>query len=109
MHELSITQSIVEIVIDYAGGKAVRRVQIEIGELSSIMPDALRFCFDVCSKDTVAEGAELEILRTEGQGRCLDCGREMPMAQLFALCSCGSRKVQCIKGQELRVKELEVV
>ncbi|NEP83423.1 MAG: hydrogenase maturation nickel metallochaperone HypA, partial [Okeania sp. SIO3B3] len=56
MHELGITQNIVAIVAENAQDKTVKRVTLEIGELSAIMSDALEFCFDICSKGTVLEG-----------------------------------------------------
>ncbi|NEN93909.1 MAG: hydrogenase maturation nickel metallochaperone HypA, partial [Okeania sp. SIO3H1] len=52
MHELGITQNIVAIVAENAQDKSVKRVTLEIGKLSAIMPDAIEFCFDVCSKGT---------------------------------------------------------
>jgi hydrogenase nickel incorporation protein HypA/HybF len=67
MHELSIANSIVEICAGRAGDARVTRVRLEIGQLAAVMPDAVRFCFDVCAKDTVLEGAALEIFETAGQ------------------------------------------
>jgi hydrogenase nickel incorporation protein HypA/HybF len=61
MHELSITQNIVAIVAEHAQGKKVQRVLLEIGKLSAILPDAIKFCFDICSQGTVLEGAMLQI------------------------------------------------
>ncbi len=108
MHELGIARNIVEIVAEQANGQQVNKVRLEIGKLSAVMPDAIRFCFDICTKETVLEGAELIIDEIEGRGKCADCGIEIVLGQLAAVCSCGSRKVVCIAGQELRVKEMEV-
>ena len=69
MHELSIANGIVELCAERAGGERVTRVRLEIGQLSAVLPDAVRFCFDVCAKDTVVEGALLEIIETPGRGR----------------------------------------
>lgn len=60
MHELGITRSVVAICAEDFGGAAVKRVTLEIGKLSAIVP--VQFCFDVCAKGTVVEGASLEIL-----------------------------------------------
>ncbi|MEP7271708.1 MAG: hydrogenase maturation nickel metallochaperone HypA, partial [Acidobacteriota bacterium] len=57
MHELGITRSIVGICVEHSAGARVKRVTVEIGKLSAIMPDAVRFCFDVCAKGTAVEGA----------------------------------------------------
>ena len=66
MHELGITRNIVAIVGERAAGRKVDRVQLEIGDMTAIMPDAIRFCFDVCAEGTVLEGAMLEILEVSG-------------------------------------------
>ena len=76
MHELGITQEILEIVTQRAQERKVKRVVLEIGRLSCVLPDAVRFCFDLCTEGTIAEGAELEILQPAGRGRCRLCGTE---------------------------------
>ena len=50
------------------------RVRLEIGQLAAVMPDAMRFCFDVCARNTVLEGAALEIVEIPGRALCDDCG-----------------------------------
>ncbi|AKV03372.1 [NiFe] hydrogenase nickel incorporation protein HypA [Labilithrix luteola] len=109
MHELAITQSIVEHIEEHLEGSRVVRVVLEIGALSAIVPDAVRFCFDVCARGTNLEGATLEIIRTEGTGGCRACGRTMPLDSLVASCACGSTDVAILRGQELRVRDVEVV
>lgn len=108
MHELSITQSIVSICEDNAGGAAVKRVTLEIGKLSAIMPDAVRFCFEVCAAGTVVEGAELVIIETPGRAVCRTCGEEAAIAALFGKCVCGSSDLRIVAGEEMKVRELEV-
>lgn len=66
MHELGLTRNLVAIVSEHAAGRRVSRVWLEIGTRSAILPDAVRFCFDVCSKGTPLEGAQLDILEHEG-------------------------------------------
>ncbi len=108
MHELGITQNIVAIVSEHAKDSKVRRVLLEIGKLSAIMPDAIKFCFDVCSQDTVLAGAKLEILEIPGLGKCRQCGAEIPLEQSFAKCKCGSMQIDLIAGEELKIKEIEI-
>ena len=67
MHELGITQEILAIVSRHARGARVTRIRLEIGKLAAILPDAVRFAFEVSRPGTVAEGAELEIIETAGQ------------------------------------------
>ena len=108
MHELSIAQSIVEMVGERACDARVHKLTLVIGRLSGVMPDALRFCFDVCSEGTVLEGAILEIIEPSGRGRCPDCGREQEITSLFDTCVCGAAGLDCIAGDELRIKQMEM-
>ena len=108
MHELGITQSIVAACCERCGTARVSRVTVEIGRLCAVMPDAVRFCFDVCARGIALEGAELQIIDLPGRGRCRDCGREMDMDDLLACCDCGAFGLECIGGQELRIRSMEV-
>ncbi|MBE9216624.1 hydrogenase maturation nickel metallochaperone HypA [Plectonema cf. radiosum LEGE 06105] len=108
MHELGITQNIVSIVSEYAEGKKVQRVLLEIGKLSAIMPDAVQFCFDICSQGTVLENANLEIIKTPGLAVCRQCGAEISLEKPFGKCNCGSTQLDLIAGEELKIKEIEV-
>ncbi|MBG1240668.1 hydrogenase maturation nickel metallochaperone HypA [Nostoc sp. NZL] len=108
MHELGITQNIVAIVTENAKGAKVQRVLLEIGKLSAIMPDAIRFCFDICTQGTVLEGAILEILEIPGLGRCRQCGAEIDLDKPFGICNCGSVQLDLITGEELKIKEIEI-
>jgi len=107
MHELGITQNIVAIAAEYANGQPVKRVTLEVGKLTAIMPDAIRFCFDVCCQDTILAGAQLEIIEKPGLARCRQCGAEVSVDLPFGVCACGSQDLQIIQGEELSIKELE--
>jgi hydrogenase nickel incorporation protein HypA/HybF len=109
MHEMSITQGIIELCLEHADGRRVTSLDIEIGELSSVVPEAVEFCFEACSKETALEGARLNIVRVPGKGVCLDCGRETALPELYgACCHCDSNRVTVVAGEELRVREIEV-
>jgi hydrogenase nickel incorporation protein HypA/HybF len=109
MHEMSITEGIIELCLDHAGGRRVRSLDIEIGTLSSLVPEAIEFCFEACSRETLLEGARLNIIRIPGMGQCLDCHRKTPLAELYGSCAeCGSNRVTILTGEELRVREIEV-
>jgi hydrogenase nickel incorporation protein HypA/HybF len=109
MHEMSITQGIIDICEQHAGGRRVLAVHVEIGELSSVVPDAVEFCFEACSQGTLAEGARITIVRIPGSGQCQDCGRETPLTTLFDSCKqCGSYHVTILTGEEMSVREIEV-
>jgi hydrogenase nickel incorporation protein HypA/HybF len=112
MHEMSIAESVLQIIEESAraeGCARVKTVWLEIGQLACVEKEALRFCFDAVMKDSIAEGAQLEIVETAGQGRCTQCGGEAQIAALYEACpQCGSYTMQVIAGDVMRVKELEV-
>lgn len=112
MHELSLTQNLVEIAEEHtrkAGGTVIRGIVLEVGELSGAIPEALEFAFDVCSKGTLAEGAVLTLRRTSGHGRCAICKAAAPCHELTAVCPvCGALGFELDAGLELRVLELEI-
>jgi hydrogenase nickel incorporation protein HypA/HybF len=109
MHELGITRDIVSIVAEHAQNLRVKRVTLEIGRLAAVMPDAIRFCFDVCCQDTLLEGASLEILEIAGLGKCRHCGAKIPLSEPFGICDrCGSVDLEIVRGNELKIKEIEV-
>ena len=109
MHEMSITQSVVDICGKSAEGRRVISVTLEIGELSGVVPEAVEFCFDACTRDTAMEGAHLIIERIPAMARCLDCGTASSVSAYYDPCpACAGYCMQLLSGEELRVKELEV-
>src|SRR6266850_2452421 len=108
MHELGITQEIVFIACERAGAARIKRLVVEIGKLSAVLPDSVRFCFDLCSKDTPADGATLEIIATPGLGRCRKCETEVVVEAPFSRCGCGSTDLEWLAGEELKIREMEV-
>jgi len=108
VHELAIGQSIVAAVTERLEGERVHRLVLEVGQLSGVVPDALRFCFEVCTRDTPVEGALLEIREVGGLARCGDCEREVEIDAPFGVCDCGSPSLEVLRGRELRIKEIEV-
>lgn len=109
MHELSITRSVVAVVAERAIGRRVTRVRLEIGRLSAVIPDAVRFCFDICARGTPLEGAALEIVEIPGKGRCERCALEVDLALPAGRCPrCEAAGLKVIAGQELNIKEMEV-
>ena len=108
MHELGITQDVIEVVRKRANGRRVVRVVLEIGVLTAILPDAVRFCFDLCCEGTEVAGAELQITEIPGRAQCRTCQTELTRSRPFALCECGSLNLKWLSGDELRVCEIEI-
>lgn len=109
MHEMSITQSVVEICERNAAGRRVTAVTLEIGALSGVVPESVEFCFEACTRGTLLDGAQLIIEQVPARGRCHGCGSETALQAYFDPCgSCGDYGIEVLAGEELRVKELEV-
>ena len=112
MHEMSLCESILGILEDEAekqGFCKVNRVRLEIGALSGVEIEAMRFGFDAVTRGSLAEGAVLEIISLPGTAWCLPCAREVEVAQRYDACSlCGGYQLQVTGGEEMRIKDLEV-
>ena len=112
MHEFGIAQSLLEIVeqqaLPYQGAKVIK-VQLRIGKLSGILPDALRFAFEALSTGGVAEGAFLVIEEVPLRIRCDQCGKVSVVDDSFMICPyCGLTDVELIEGRELEIRSMEI-
>ncbi len=112
MHEMSICESIVNVIEQQAvaqGFSRVKCVRLEIGPLAGVELEALRFCFDVVCKGGLAEGAVLEVIEVAINAWCMQCAEKTDVKQRYDPCpKCGSHQVQITGGDELRIKEMEV-
>ena len=113
MHELSLLENVREILEEHAANQhfsKVSRVTLEIGKLSCVDPEALRFGFDVVMKGSLAENAELFITVLNGIGLCQQCGQQSVMETLYEPCaSCDSPDVKILQGREMKIRDLVVV
>ena len=101
-------ESMVSAVVERVGATRVTTVRLEIGRLAAVVPEALRFCFDVCAQGTSLEGATLEIASIAGRARCRSCGGEWAIESYADLCDCGATDLAVLAGEELRIKNVEV-
>jgi hydrogenase nickel incorporation protein HypA/HybF len=109
VHELAIAESMVDAIRARIGSRRVRRVQVDVGRLSCVEPEAIRFCFDLCARGTTVEGASLEINDVPGRGRCSECGAaDLELTGPLPLCRCGSACVEILDGTQLRIRAVEV-
>ncbi len=108
MHELSIAQSIVDTVTERAAGRRIVEVRLRVGRLSGVVPDALRFSFDLVAAGTPAEGAALRIDEPAGRAGCRSCAATFDLPNLVLLCPCGSSDVEVLAGRELAISAMEV-
>ncbi len=112
MHEMSLCEGILQILEENArsqGFTRVTRVWLEIGELSGVEIEAMRFGFDAVMRGSLAEGASLEVIELPGQAWCMACAGNVVVKRRFDACpSCGSYQLQVNGGDQMRIRELEV-
>jgi len=112
MHELPVTESILEIALrhaEQAGANRVTDLYLVIGQLASIVDDSVQFYWDIVAKGTPAEGARLHFQRIPAEFLCLDCGeRYAPGEQVLACPKCQSVRVKVAAGDEFRLESIDV-
>lgn len=109
MHELSLADAIVEICCEHAGGRRVVGVEVHIGRLRQVVPDALAFAFELVAQGTSVEGAELTIEDVPARVWCARCAAESPVDRFPLACKrCGGLDVDVVAGQEFHVESLDV-
>ena len=108
MHELAIAEGVVGTVTQRLPGARVTSVHLEIGALSGVVADSIRFCFDLATEGTGLEGATLDITEPPARCRCRSCGTEFQPDPPIMLCPCGSADVAVLGGEELRILSVQV-
>ena len=112
MHELAITQNVLEIVLreaEKAHAEQVKSIQLVIGDLAGIVDDSVQFYFDFISQDTPARGATLSFRRITTRFRCRACGTEFtPEGQDWCCPSCSSPGGEVVAGREFYIESIEV-
>jgi hydrogenase nickel incorporation protein HypA/HybF len=109
MHELAIADAIVAVAEEHAAGRRVAKVEVKIGALRQVVPSALSFAFELVARDTMLQGAELEIEDVPVRVACRECPVESRAAEFPLACaSCSSLHVDIVAGDELFVDALEL-
>ncbi len=112
MHEMSIALNIVQMADEFARREQAQTIEVidlEIGELSGVVIDALEFCFQAAKKNTLATDAEIVIHPIPGQGHCTQCETEFPIARWPEPCpSCQGWSVQIIAGRDMKVRSITI-
>ena len=113
MHELAVTESILEIATQEAAARAASKVTdiyLSLGQLSSIVDESVQFYWDVISQGTLAEGAQLHFRHVPARLRCKDCGTEFDLTEELTPCpSCQSIALEIIQGEEFQVDAIEIL
>ncbi len=109
MHELALAECVIDSVLRHAAGRRVKHVQLQVGRLRAVVPDALEFNWELVAQGTPAEGAALGIEIVEAVGRCRACGVEGAQPEFPLRCAaCGALDVEVVSGEELLIDWLEV-
>ena len=112
MHELPVTESLLEITLRHAGQENATRVTdlyLVIGQLSSIIDDSIQFYWDIISADTIAGGAQLHFRRIPTQLMCLKCqNKYTPVEDDYACPECQSIQVKITAGEEFLLESINI-
>ena len=109
MHELSVATAVLNTAVKHAEDRPVAVVAMRVGTLRQVVPDSLRFYWDIVARDTVCEGARLELREIATRLRCTDCAAEWePEIPHFRCPACESAAVTVVAGEELEVEHLEL-
>ena len=112
MHELAITQSMLDIVLEQAetaGAKEVGKINLVIGEMTGVVGECMQFYFDFLSQGTIAEGAALSFAMIPPKARCRGCGKTFEFKEFDWTCPyCQGNSMEIIAGKELFVESIEV-
>ena len=112
MHELPVTQNLLELALQHAEkaeASQILRLNITIGNLASIIDDSVQFYWDIISKDTLAEGAQLNFNRIPIEMKCLDCSTSYQPEDGISVCpECDSNRVNVVRGQEFFLDSIDI-
>ena len=113
MHEFGLMKNIVDIAQEFAinnGAQKVTKIIVDMGEISGGVPQFLSFYFEPCTKNTIMEGAELQINLIPAMGKCKQCFKTFNLLENDFMCPlCNTDGWELISGKELNIKGIEVV
>ena len=112
MHELSVVESMVSVVLKHAErnrAREVTKINLVLGEVSTVMEEPVKFYFELIGRDTIAEGAELNFRRTPFTARCAECGHEFGIVEFDLRCpQCSGTETEITSGREFQVESIEI-
>ena|SRR5579863_126193 len=109
MHELSLARAIVDTAVRHAGGARVTAVRVRAGQLRQVVPESLTFYFTHVARETLCEGARLEVEAVPACLRCRDCEHEWQLEEAVFRCPCcAGTDVNVGSGEELEVDSIEI-
>ena len=100
---MALVADVVDLVERRTTGRLVTEVRLRVGALTGVLPDAMRFCFELATSGTRLDGAALVLETEPGRIACRSCGAESPCDDHVLLCGCGSADVAVVAGDDLVV------
>ncbi|GAB2894298.1 hydrogenase maturation nickel metallochaperone HypA [Uliginosibacterium flavum] len=112
MHELTLAEraiGIVEAAARKAEARRVTRIRLSIGALAHVDPDTMQYCCEVVSRDTLAAGAQIEVVRAPGLAWCATCSAEVALKQIGEPCpQCGGYQLNITDGDQMQVVDISI-
>lgn len=109
MHELSLTQNILDIALKNAGAKKLLQVNLLIGQLSDEREESIQFYWDDLAKGTLAQEAKLHFQYVDAEMKCLECDTVFHPNEEIILCpSCQSHRLKLISGDDVKIESIDV-
>lgn len=112
MHELPVTQSILEIALRHAEQSNARRITdlyLVMGELATLVDDSIQFYWDIIAEGTIAQGATLHFRRVPAELQCMTCFMKYhPEGGELHCPQCGSVGAKVVAGEEFSLEAIDV-
>ncbi|MDX1613043.1 MAG: hydrogenase maturation nickel metallochaperone HypA [Candidatus Promineifilaceae bacterium] len=108
MHELMVTESILEVALRHADGAPITDIRLVIGDLSTVVDDSVQFYWDFVSEGTGADGAILHFRRIPAELQCLDCAKVYSPQEDLTCPVCRSTHIEIIRGKEFYLESIDV-
>lgn len=112
MHELAVTQSILEYSLKEAKARnaaKIKAIRLRMGPFTGLYPECIQMYLDVLAEGTIAEGAKIEAEVLPLKVLCRDCGAESEITRRSIACPhCGSLRLKILSGKEFMIYSLEV-
>ncbi|MDH7570367.1 MAG: hydrogenase maturation nickel metallochaperone HypA [Armatimonadota bacterium] len=111
MHEVSLAMEVVRQALEAAanaGASRVTAVQVELGVLRGVDPDAMEMAFTAVAAGTAAEGARLDLREIPARALCRQCGTEYAVAIDHYVCPrCQAADPRLLAGNDVVLRSVE--
>jgi len=110
MHEMSIAEGLLQAVLTAAnqhGATRIERIELDVGQMRLIVPDAMQMAWQVITEGTIAAGSEIVVVEVPVTARCKKCGRQFaPQINEYICPDCGQADVDILTGDDIILKSV---